>query len=171
MGDTARHNIEKRFVEKNGKKITVSNTLDTETGIKITINIGGKNELIPKDYFWRDRNGQYDFYDTTGNKYQGNHQLIVDATKSLKILMSKPVGKALITYIAHDIDHDVQIIQGTFSTADMTNGELIRWNNQEGKQQFIPTQEGSIPTLPFVSMGHEFAHIQDVWKDTITYDT
>ncbi|WP_188347358.1 M91 family zinc metallopeptidase [Sphingobacterium cavernae] len=64
--------------------------------------------------------------------------------------------------------NNVEIANGSSNRAD-ENGSYIIWN--PAGRTSAPDQNGSIQRPSYVGLGHEMAHIQDVWNGTFNNGT
>jgi hypothetical protein len=65
--------------------------------------------------------------------------------------------------------NNTEIAQRSMNKADEQNGSYVLWNPNGSTS--APDQKGSTQRPSYVGLGHELAHIQDVWKGTINRGT
>ncbi|WP_422349038.1 DUF6443 domain-containing protein [Flagellimonas sp.] len=124
---------------------------------------GANNQVVEQNLYWdQDQNGNYAFIDTSsGNTYQGSDQFVSDLTAGLNDLMNGgQVGHDLVSQLAGDQNKSVEILKSGGNNAD-DNGTYVKWNpnNTNG-----PPDGGNNQRPAFIGLGHELAHIQDVWN-------
>lgn len=118
-------------------------------------------------YYGQNSSGTYGFIDSSGNLYSGTDAFVNSLTTALNDLRTGGnVGSALVSDLVSSTKN-VQIAQGK-NTAD-PNGTYIKWNpnSTTGGMNQIGTE--SRPA--YIGLGHEMAHIQDIWKGTIDNNT
>jgi len=135
-----------------------------------SVDANGKQALQQNKYYYGEgTNGIFGFFDNEGNLYNGNNQFITEVTKALDNLRQGGiVGKELINYlITHT--NTTQIAQMSRNNAETETGAYVLWN-PKGKVA-APDQTGSVERPAYIGLGHELAHIKDVWQGTINLET
>ncbi len=116
-----------------------------------------------KYYYGKDKNGKYGFLDSSGNLYSGNDKFVNSLTTALnKLRTGGKAGSSLVSDLVSSTKN-VQIAFGKKNAAG-ENGTFIHWNNtlnRGGVNKF-----GKVDRPTYIGLGHEMAHIQDVWKGT-----
>ena len=143
-------------IDVNGDSIWV--TVNTT----ITNPDGTTSITSTKYYYGRDAKGNYGFLDASGKIYSGNDKYVGQLTTALNRLQEKTVGKDLVNNLMTS-SNNVEIVQRNQNKADQA-GRYILWdpNNYDG----APNQNNNILRPPFIALGHEMAHIQDIWNGT-----
>ena len=132
----------------------------------LTAEIDGKMTNI--NYTYRtDANGGYGFFDAQGNKYSGDNSFMNSLTDALNSLRAGKVGNTLVGELMNS-SNIVNIANRKTNSAD-PNGGYILWNpfSTEGGL----TQNGSTNRPPYIGLGHEMVHIQDIWRGTYDKST
>ncbi len=132
----------------------------------LTTEIDGKMTNI--DYTYRTgANGEYGFFDAQGSRYSGDDSFMNSLTDALSNLRKGKVGNALVNELINS-ERMVNIANRKNNSADL-DGNYILWNpsNTEGGLD----QNGSTNRPSYISLGHEMAHIQDVWRGTYNKNT
>jgi RHS repeat-associated protein len=127
----------------------------------LTTEIDGKMTNI--DYTYRtDTNGEYGFFDAQGSRYSGDDSFMNSLTSALSNLRKDKVGNALVDELMNS-SNIVNIANRKTNSAD-SNGTYITWNSSciDGGID----ENGNRTRPAFIALGHEMAHIQDVWKGT-----
>jgi len=133
--------------------------------VNSTVNNADGSTSIQRDryYYGQDANGDYGFLDTNGSIYSGNDKFVGQLTTALGGLRDGgTVGSTLISDLVSSTKN-VQIAQGS-NNAD-PNGTYIKWdpNSTTGGMNQIGTENRPA----YIGLGHEMAHIQDIWEGTI----
>ncbi|MDH6342441.1 RHS repeat-associated protein [Parabacteroides sp. PFB2-12] len=144
-----------RYVDLHGDSITT----------KVTSMIDGK-AINTSYYYGQDRTGSYGFLDGGGNRYSGNELFVDELTSALNKLRSGTNGEALVNELMNSTKN-VQIVQGK-NTADL-KGNYIKWDPYSTTGG--PDQAGDTKRPSYIGLGHEMAHIQDVWNGSIGRNT
>jgi RHS repeat-associated protein len=138
---------------------------DSITTIVNTIitNPDGTTSLQSTQYnYGQNPSGTYGFIDSSGNLYSGTDAFVNSLTTALNDLRTGGnVGSALVSDLVSSTKN-VQIIQGK-NTAD-PNGTYIKWNPNSTEGGINPI--GTVYRPAYIGLGHEMAHIQDIWKGT-----
>ena len=137
-------------------------------GDSISVNIN--NTMY---YYQQNSQGQYGFADTDGNSYMGDNPFLGDVSYALGNLTSGKTGKDLVDDLI-GANKTVNIIEGNDVDQDYSNnthteqdGNTIQWDPNHGVNG--PDQYGGLYTDPFINLGHEMAHTQDIWNGTIDW--
>ncbi|MBP1615015.1 MAG: hypothetical protein H6Q13_2463 [Bacteroidetes bacterium] len=121
-------------------------------------------------YYGQDAKGNYGFLDSSGQMYSGDDQFVVSLTTALGNLQKGTTGKALAGDLINSTN-TVQIVQarGLQKNGADPKGGYIRWdpNSTTGG----PDQEGGTTRPTYIGLGHEMAHINDVWNGTYNAST
>jgi hypothetical protein len=128
-------------------------------GDTITTIIDGQN------YYYGSVNGTYGFIGSDGALYSGDNTFVGQLTSALGSLRSGSRGKALVDYLSGSAG-SVQVRQArrnesNFATED---GKGIIWDPNSTIS--APNTAGSRTRNPFIGLGHEMAHTEDIWKGT-----
>ncbi len=109
-------------------------------------------------------------YFQNGTIYTGNDPFVAQVGSALNSLSQGAFGRSLVNYIEGSTNNTTIVNdsrgQGNFTADD---GSAVRWNpngNTGG-----PDQNGGTTRPSFIGLGHEFAHVQDVWEGTIDRST
>ena len=130
----------------------------------LTTKIDGKMANI--NYTYRaGSDGQYGFFDSSGNKYSGNDSFMNNLSGALASLREGSVGSELVEELM--ASSNVVNIANRKENGAASNGTYIKWNPIKIEGGLDHT--GNIARPPFIGLGHEMAHIQDVWHGT--YDS
>ena len=119
-------------------------------------------------YYGQDANGNYGFLDASGALYSGNDAFIGQLTAALGDLSSKPVGKSLVDDLMNSTNN-TEIVKRARNTADGQSGSYITWNPTSTRG--APDNAGTNTRQPFIGLGHEMAHVQDIWNGTMNRNT
>ena len=135
--------------------------------ISTTIYDANGNSSIQTDrYYYGNVNGTYGFIDVSGNLYSGNDQYVNSVTTALGDLRSGGnAGMSLVNDLMSSA-RNVDIVRGNSNTAD-PGGNFIRWNPTSPNGGIDANGNENRPS--FIGLGHEMAHIQDIWNGT--YDS
>ena len=121
-------------------------------------------------YYGRDAQGNYGFLDSSGNLYSGGDRFVVSLTTALTKLRSGTKGLAL----ADDLVNSTNTVQigkarGSQTNAADPNGKYIIWDPTSSTGG--PDQAGNTTRPSYIGLGHEMAHVQDVWNKTYDAST
>jgi RHS repeat-associated protein len=119
-------------------------------------------------YYGQDSNGKNGFLDQSGSLYSGNDKFLGQVTSALSDLQNGSVGSGLVNDLMSSTNN-TEIAQRSMNKADEQNGSYVLWNPNGSTS--APDQKGSTQRPSYVGLGHELAHIQDVWKGTINRGT
>lgn len=145
------------YVDLRGDSIT------TIVNATITNPDGTTSLQSTRYHYGQNSSGAYGFIDGSGNLYSGTDVFVKSLTTALDDLRTGGnVGSALVSELASSTKN-VQIVQGK-NTAD-PNGTYIKWNPNSTTGGI--NQIGTEYRPAFIGLGHEMAHIQDIWKGTI----
>lgn len=152
-----------RNIDVNGDSIWV--TVNTQIA-----NPDGSTTLqTNRFYYGRDNQGNYGFLDpSTGKLYSGDNNFLTQASNALGNLRSGTVGKNLVDYLASS-SKNTEIAYGVKNYADEKSGAYVLWN--ENGAPSAPDQKGNTNPPAYIGLGHELAHIQDIWQGTINRQT
>lgn len=132
----------------------------------LTTKIDGKMANI--NYTYRaGSDGQYGFFDPSGNKYSGNDSFMNNLSGALASLREGSVGSELVEELM--ASGNVVNIANRKENSAAPNGTYIKWNST--KIEGGLDQTGNIARPPFIGLGHEMAHIQDIWRGTYNSNT
>jgi RHS repeat-associated protein len=146
-------------IDVNGDSIWVSvfNTTTDENGTTST--------TTTRYYYGQDANGNYGFLDASGNIYSGNDKFVGQLTTALgKLRQGGTAGAGLVNDLMTSTNN-TEIVSRAANKADSQNGAYILWNPTGTNGG--PDQNGGNTRPSFIGLGHEMAHIQDVWRGTI----
>lgn len=127
----------------------------------LTAEIDGKMTNINYTYK-TDVNGEYGFFDPQGNRYSGDNSFMNSLTDALSSLRAGKVGNMLVGELMNS-SNIVNIANRKVNSAD-PNGTYITWNSSRVDGGI--DENGNRTRPAFIALGHEMAHIQDVWKGT-----
>src|SRR5690606_7849590 len=151
-----------KHIDVNGDSIWVAiNTTSIDAN-------GQSNTVTTRYYYGADKNGQYGFLDNNGAIYSGNDAFAGQLSKALGDLRS---GGATGSGLVNDLmtsTNNVEIASRSRNSAD-ENGTYILWNPTGTSG--APDQNGSNQRPSYIGLGHEMAHIQDVWNGTFNNKT
>ena len=118
-------------------------------------------------YYGQDANGNYGFIGSNGQVYSGNDTYLNNLTTAINNLrVEGNVGNTLVSDLMSSTNR-VQIVRGN-NTADI-NGAFIKWNPNSTAGGINAIGSENRPS--YIGLGHEMAHIQDVWNGTIDNST
>lgn len=116
-------------------------------------------------YYSKTSTGHYSWMDNEGNIYMGGEDVNFDKlTDALRKLQEKPVGNKLVGDLITD-DKTVEIVYSQNNGSDQINGKWVKWNPYKTTGNFL-NEDGSRERPSFIGLGHELAHIYDVWHGT-----
>ncbi len=109
------------------------------------------------EYFWEERDGVWNFYDSSGTAYSGNDEFMTSLTSAMGFLMEGEAGYGLVSSLVNN-DIVMQIWKSKGESYASINA--IRWN--PNGNQIVPTTEGEQVSNE-ATLGHELAHIKYNW--------
>ena len=115
-------------------------------------------------YYYTSTDNGYVWKDKNGNTYSGDDKNFKAVTNALEKLQEGPVGNELVGQIIKD-DKTVEILCRQTNGSDQINGEWVKWNPNKETGNFL-NEDGSNNRPSYVGLGHELAHINDVWHGT-----
>jgi len=132
------------------------------TIVTSTVNGVGTNTTY---IYGQDAEGNYGFFDSSGQIYSGEEQFVTDLTTALEDLRSGSKGNALVEDLMGSTN-TVQIgkARGSQTNAADPNGKYIIWDSNSTMEG--PDQTCNTTRPAYIGLGHEMAHIQDVWNGT-----
>ncbi|MCL1934034.1 MAG: DUF6443 domain-containing protein [Candidatus Azobacteroides sp.] len=142
-------------------------TITTVINTTITNSNGSTSVQSTSYYYGQNTSGSYGFIDNNGQTYSGDNTYVNNLTTALNDLRNGGnVGNELVSDLMNSTK-TVQIGQGNNATDP--NGAYIKWdsNNTQGGFNKLGTQDRP----SFIGLGHEMAHIQDIWNGTIDNKT
>ncbi len=147
-----------RNVDINGDSIWA--TINTN----ITNPDGTSGIQTTRYHYGQDANGNYGFIDGCGNLYSGNNTFVNQLSSALGDLRSESTGRSVVDELAGS-SKNTEIVYGSKNAANEQDGSYIRWN----PNSIIggPDQSGTNTPPAFIGLGHEMAHVQDIWNGTI----
>lgn len=107
--------------------------------------------------------GTYKFLDGDGKEYTGDKSFIANVTDALNTLGSKPAGKNLANKVVNS-DKKLGISRSNGRNKTLPEFNEVGWNPNSKKGGI--DQNGKDTRPPFIGLGHEFAHIVDIWEGT-----
>jgi len=119
-------------------------------------------------YYGQDAKGNYGFMDQSGAMYSGNNQFVGKVTSGLADLRGGSVGAGLVNHLMSS-NNNTEIAQRGIKKADEQNGSYVLWSPNGATS--APDQNGSTQRPAYIGLGHELAHVQDVWNGTINRGT
>lgn len=119
-------------------------------------------------YTYGIQNGQAGFIDKSGNMYSGNDSFASSLLSALATLSQYDRGRTLVDYLAGTSGNVIvrnvrpNTTESNIATPD---GKGIIWDpsNTSGGIDI----NNSTSRSSFIGLGHEMAHIEDIWKGTI----
>lgn len=118
-----------------------------------------------KYHYGQDANGNYGFYNQTGNIYSGTDPFIAQTLAALNsVRQSGVVGQNLVTGLVNNV-RGTEIANRASNSADLLGGAYVLWNPTGNVS--APDQTGSTTRPPYIGLAHELAHVQDIWQGTI----
>ena len=151
-------------IDVNGDSIGVS-TYNT------TVDANGNSTTTTSRYHYgQDSKGNYGFLDSKGNSYSGNDKFVGQLTTALGDLsQGGPTGAELVNDLMTSTNN-TEVVNRKVNRVDTQNGAyIILWNSNGTNGG--PDQNGSTTRQSFIGLGHEMAHIQDIWSGTINNNT
>ncbi|MCL1943918.1 MAG: DUF6443 domain-containing protein [Candidatus Azobacteroides sp.] len=119
-------------------------------------------------YYGQDANGNYGFIGADGQIYSGSNAYLNSLTTAVNDLRTGGnVGNSLVGELMNSTN-TVQIVQGRNNIAD-PNGAFIKWNSNSINGSV--NEIGSLSRPAYIGLGHEMAHIQDIWNGTFDNST
>ena len=139
------------------------------------------NNGIAYDYMMGD-DGLYYFYDSNGQIYYGPDSFMFDLFSALQELQNGETGKALLDELIISPNivnikyHNKTIHKDDYddneTLIDKCSAPIVLWNS--GLDRGGIHKDGlwySNETPSFITLAHELAHVQDLWRGTINYNT
>ena len=130
----------------------------------LTTQIDGKMANINYTY-GTDADGNYGFFDSQGNMYSGNDVFMFNLSNALATLREGEVGNSLVNELMNS-SNIVNIANRKNNSAD-PKGTYIKWNFSSIDGGI--DQHGNRERPSYIGLGHEMAHIQDIWRGTADY--
>lgn len=134
-------------------------------GDSIWVNSGGQSY-----YYGHTEQYGYGMYDKSGQLYTGNNKALNAVNGALARMSLGKEGKALVDDLMNSGNNtEIAVRNGAENGADSKSGSFIIWdpNNTNG----APDQRGNTARDSYVGLGHEMAHVQDVWNGTVNIGT
>ena len=113
-------------------------------------------------YYGHNAEGNYGFMDSNGQMYSGDNEFVNGLTMALGELRGGANGAELVEDLMGS-KGNVRMVAGGSNRAD-PEGKYIFWNSTSINGG--PAQDGSSTRPTYIGLGHEMAHIQDVWNGT-----
>ena len=150
-------------IDVNGDNIWVS-VVNTTTDAN-----GNTNTTKSRYYYGQNSNGNYGFLDASGNIYSGNDKFVGQLTTALGDLRQGGSSGAGLVNDLMTSTNNTEVVSRGGNKADSQNGAYILWNpiGTNGG----PYQNGGNTRPSFIGLGHEMAHVQDVWNRTVSNNT
>jgi len=132
-------------------------------------NTGESDFVTTRYHYGQDNNGITGFVDEKGNLYAGSDPYVNQLTDALSQLeRGGDVGKKLVDDIVNATDGNGKprsVDMGSYgdNIAD-PNGTFIIWN--PSKMDSGPDTKGNTTRPGFIGLGHEMAHMRDIWAGT-----
>ena len=114
-----------------------------------------------KYYYTSTSNGCV-WVDKKGITYNGVDNELNKVTTALKTLQERPIGNELVNQLMNDKEKTVQIACTYRNGSDAKNGEWVTWNPNIVRGNFL-NEDGTQERPSFIGLGHELAHISEVW--------
>lgn len=150
-----------KYIDVNGDSIWIYD--------RFTVFINGISTIKTEKYFYgKSISGTNGFIDKNGNIYSGSNNFIKSVSTALNKLESGKTGAELVNYLV-TITNNLEIGKSRRNAADFTSGRFVTWD-PEGNSSAVD-QTGSTSRPSYIGLGHELAHIQDIWKATISLNT
>ena len=114
-----------------------------------------------------DSEGNYGFYDQNGNLYAGEDEFVNSVTDALGTLVEGKVGKQLVDELIGN-KYFVSIKKaGVEGNNTASGGRIVNWDPDKtmGGEDWT----GNITRPPYIGLGHELAHVKDIWNGTADY--
>ena len=105
--------------------------------------------------------------DKSGSMYSGGDKFIGQVETALSDLRSGKVGTDLVNDLMGT--NNTEIVQSSRNVADDQKGAYVLWNPSGTTS--APDQNGSSQRPSYIGLGHELAHVQDIWKSKINRNT
>ena len=123
-----------------------------------------KGQIIRHEKFsYLNINGNYGFYDKSGNIYNGGNTYLTNLQSALGELVKGEVGAGLIKELSGQ--YNVEIRHGYNGITGNNNSSIIEWDSQEIYGGGID-ENGDIKRPAFIGLGHELAHAVDFKNNT-----
>jgi hypothetical protein len=130
-------------------------------GDSIQVNSGGQNY----HYGYTEKTG-YGMYDKSGQIYVGKDKTLNAINGALARMSLGKEGKALVDDLMNSTNNtEIVDRKGSANSADSQKGSYVIWDSSNTNG--APDQNGNTTRDSFIGLGHELAHIQDVWNGTI----
>jgi len=134
--------------------------------VNTTTDANGNTNTTKSLYFYgQDSNGNYGFLDASGNIYSGNDKFVGQLTTALGDLRQGGSAGAGLVNDLMTSTNNTEVVSRGVNKADSQNGAYILWNPTGTNGG--PDQKGGNTRPSFIGLGHEMAHVQDVWNVTI----
>jgi hypothetical protein len=109
-------------------------------------------------------------YDKSGQLSIGNDKALNSVNGALARLSLGKEGKALVSDLMSSTTNNTEIAvrNGADNSTEPTKGSYVIWdpNNTTGG----PDQNGNTTRESFLGLGHELAHVQDIWAGTVDHN-
>jgi len=150
-------------IDVNGDSIWVSihnTTIDAN---------GNSTTTTSRYYYGQNAKGNYGFLDASGNIYSGNDKFVGQLTAALgNLSQGGPTGAELVNDLMSSTNN-TEVLNRPFNSTEIEKGNWIKWN--PNNTQGGPDENGNRTRSPFIGLGHEMAHVQDIWNGTINNNT
>jgi len=150
-----------KYIDINGDSLWVS--VSTQT-----TNADGTSALQTNRYYYgQDADGNKGFIGADGKLYTGSDQFVSQVSEAIEYLSSGPNGSSLVDDLVTSANN-TEIKLSRKNMADLDKGSFILWNPNKlgGGPDLIGGSKRPAP----IGLGHEMAHVQDVWNGTINKD-
>lgn len=117
--------------------------------------------------YTKDANGNYGFTDSDGKAYSGGDKFVSNLTAALDNLRSGSTGDALVNDLMNSTN-TVNVLNRTKNGA-YPDGKKILWDQNSTKGGINELGNENRPA--YIGLGHEMAHIQDMWNGTFDNTT
>jgi RHS repeat-associated protein len=125
-------------------------------------NPDGTTSIQTNKYYYGNVNDTYGFINASGNLYSGNDNFVNQLTSGLNSLRQHEAGRTLVDNLSGSAN-SVSILSNR-SNGAATDGSYVKWNSTSTSGP--PDQSGNNTRDPFIALGHELGHIQDIWNGT-----
>ena len=139
-------------------------TISTIVHVRV-VNPDGTDRAIEYIYYYRrTKDGRFAFVDKDGNLYTGDDAFVEQLSKALGELRKGSRGRKLVNELANSKTRNVYIHQNYGKNKSDVGGRFIRWNPSLTRGGI--DSQGSTERPAYIGLGHEMAHIEDIWEGT-----
>lgn len=136
---------------------------DGDTIVYMRPIVENKQVVRHETFSYLNINGNYAFYDKSGNMYNGGNTYLTNLQSALEQLIKGKVGAELIKELSGQ--YNVEIRHGYNGIIGNSKASVIEWDSQ-GIDSGGIDEKGDTKRPVFIGLGHELAHAVDFKNNT-----